>query len=78
MNPSPFLSRREREVLTLVAYEHSTIEIAKKLFISPHTVISHRQNIKSKMGVKNTAGLVRVGFETGVLGNSFHRSIKLL
>jgi len=51
----------------LVAQEHSTPEIATKLFISHHTVISHRKNLMSKMGVKNTAGLVRVGFEIGIL-----------
>ncbi len=72
MNTSTLISRREREVLLLVAYEHSTIEIAKKLFISPHTVISHRKNLKSKMGVKNTAGLIRVGFETGILRSSIN------
>jgi len=67
MNVSRSITQREREVIHLVAFEYSTNEIAKKLFISPHTVISHRKNLISKMGVKNTAGLVRVGFETGIL-----------
>ena len=61
------ISKREKEVLKLVAYEYSTKEIAEMLFISDYTVISHRQSLMIKMGVKNTAGLVRAGFEMGVL-----------
>jgi len=61
------LSQREKEVLQLVAYEYTTLEISKKLFISTHTVDSHKKNLKSKLDVKNTAGLVRRGFELGFL-----------
>ena len=57
------ISTREQEVLNLIAYEHTAKEIAIKLYISYETVNSHRKNIMSKLGVKNTAGMVRVAFE---------------
>ena len=61
------ISNREREVLHLIAYEYTTNEIAAKLFLSTHTVITHRKNLLWKMDVKNVAGLVRKGFERGIL-----------
>jgi len=61
------ISKRELEVLRLVAFEHNTKQIAQRLFISNHTVLSHRKNLLLKMDVKNTAGLVRRGFELGHL-----------
>ena len=64
---SSHLTTREQEILRLVAYEFSSKEIASKLFISNYTVITHRQNLMLKLQVKNTAGLVRKGFEVGVL-----------
>ncbi len=63
----PLITPREVEVLNLIAYEYSSKEIAAKLFISYETVNSHRRNIISKLGVKNTAGMVRVGFELGLI-----------
>ena len=51
------LSVREIEVLKLVALGHSNKEIADKLFISTHTVISHRKNITEKLGIKSISGL---------------------
>lgn len=61
------ISQREQEVLRLVANEHSTNQIASILYISDHTVNSHRKNLMRKLDVKNAAGLVRVGFELGFL-----------
>lgn len=61
------LSKREMQVLKLVSYEYSTKEIAQQLYISTHTVISHRKNLLTKMEAKNTAGLIRRGFELGLL-----------
>ena len=61
------LSHREHEVLHLIANENTAREIADKLFISKHTVISHRQKLREKLNAKNTAGLVRRGFELGLL-----------
>lgn len=51
------LSDREIEVLRLMTNGHSNKEIADKLFISIHTVISHRKNIIQKTGIKSQAGL---------------------
>lgn len=71
-NPSqitfiPKLSRREKEVLNLIAKEHINQEIAEILFISTKTVESHRNNLIQKLGVRNTAGLIRVALEKGLL-----------
>lgn len=51
------LSTRERDVLQLVALGNTNKEIAEKLFISIHTVISHRKNITEKLGIKSISGL---------------------
>lgn len=64
------VSPREKEVLELIAHEHTAHEIASKLFISPHTVFSHRKNLLEKLGVRNTAGMIRVAFETGLISAS--------
>lgn len=51
------LSDRELEVLKLLVTGLSNKEIADKLFISIHTVVSHRKNITQKTGIKSQAGL---------------------
>ncbi len=61
------LSLRETQILELIAFEYSTKEIADRLFISPHTVISHRRHLLVKMSARNTAGLVRRAFEEKIL-----------
>ncbi len=61
------ISRRELEVLKLIAYEHTSQEIAQLLFISTHTVDTHRKAMMLKLNVKNTAGLIRKSFEEGFL-----------
>ncbi len=55
--PSMQLSEREKEVLKLVARGYANKEIAARLFISVHTVISHRKNITEKLGIKSISGL---------------------
>ena len=59
----PKLSERELEILRLICDEHSSQEIADKLFISFHTVESHRANLMLKAGARNTAGLVKWAVE---------------
>ena len=61
------LTRREKEILTLITEELTTEDIAKKLFISPTTVISHRKSLMRKLNAKNTAGLVRAAYEFDLL-----------
>ncbi len=53
------LTKREKQILQLIVDEHTTHEIANKLFISFCTVETHRLHLIQKMGVRNTAGLVR-------------------
>ena len=61
------ITEREREVLQLICEELTTPEIAEKLFISPRTVHGHRNNLLSKLGCKNTAGLVVVAIQEGLV-----------
>ena len=61
------ISPRELEVLRLIAREFTSKEIAAQLFISNHTALSHRKNLMTRLSVRNTAGLVRRGFEMGLL-----------
>ncbi len=63
----PKLTERELEILRLIGRELSSQEIADKLFISFHTVESHRANLMYKAGVKNTAGLIRWAVENDFL-----------
>lgn len=68
---SELISAREKEVLHLIAHENSANEIAAKLYISSHTVITHRKHLMEKLKVRNTAGLVRRGFELGLLSSDY-------
>lgn len=62
----PKLTRREKEVLALILEELTTNEIAEKLFISKATVETHRLHLLSKLGAKNTAGLVKIAIQNGL------------
>lgn len=61
------LSKREREVLCLIAEGMTNSAIAEKLFLSSHTVTTHRKNIMIKLGVKNTAGIVMYAVKSGIV-----------
>ncbi len=63
----PKLSRREKEVLKLIAQEMTTQEIANNLFISLKTVESHRSSLLSKLNARNSVGLVRIAIENHLL-----------
>ena len=56
------LTKRELEVLKMIALEMTNDEIAKGLFISKRTVDTHRQNLLNKLHVKNTAGLIKAAY----------------
>jgi DNA-binding NarL/FixJ family response regulator len=60
------LTKREIEVLRLIAHGYTTQEIGDKLFISTHTVETHRKNLLSKLGLKNSAGLARFAAKNGL------------
>ncbi|RXK83974.1 response regulator transcription factor [Filimonas effusa] len=61
------ITRREKEILQLITEEYTNPEIAAKLHISPHTVENHRNHLLQKLGVKNTAGLVKAAIEQGLV-----------
>lgn len=61
------ISVREKEVLDLISFELSIHEIASELHISHHTVVTHRKNLLRKLKARNTAGMIRKGFEFGLL-----------
>lgn len=61
------ISKREVEVLKLICQEYTNADIAKKLFLSVDTVNSHRKNIFLKLGVNNTAGMVKYALQHGLL-----------
>jgi two-component system response regulator NreC len=62
------LSPREVEVLRLIALGHTSVEIARKLHLSPRTVETHRANIYRKLGLATRAELVRYSLRRGLLG----------
>lgn len=57
------VTKRESEVLSLIVKGYTSAEIAKKLFISPRTVETHRCNLMGKLKLKNTAALVRFALQ---------------
>ncbi len=61
------LTLREKEIIRLIIKEYNTAEIAEKLFISKHTVMTHRKNIFFKLQVTNIAGLTKKAFQLGIL-----------
>lgn len=52
------LTERESEIIIWIAEGYTNGQIAEKLFLSNHTINTHRKNIMAKLGVKNTAGIV--------------------
>jgi DNA-binding NarL/FixJ family response regulator len=52
------ISNREVEIIRLIAQGYTTKEIADQLFLSTHTIVTHRKNIMRKLGINNTASLV--------------------
>jgi DNA-binding NarL/FixJ family response regulator len=61
------LSERENEIIKLVAEGNTNGKIAELLFLSNHTVNTHRKNIMSKLGVKNTAGIVMYAVKMNIV-----------
>jgi DNA-binding NarL/FixJ family response regulator len=61
------LTKREEEVLALIANGRSLKEVADDLFISIKTVESHKMHIQDKLGLTNTAQLVKYAIEHGLI-----------
>jgi two-component system nitrate/nitrite response regulator NarL len=62
-NPADVLTKREKEILSLIAKGLTDKEIAEKVFLSPLTITTHRKNILSKLGLKNKVELARFAME---------------
>jgi len=60
------LTKREKEIVTLIISGLTNQEIAKSLFVSTRTVDTHRKNVLSKLGLKNTATLVKYALDNKV------------
>ncbi len=63
------LSEREMEIFMQVTQGKSAKEIAEKLFISPHTVYTHRKNILKKLACGSAAELINYAYSQGLLEN---------
>ena len=67
-NTIPALTRREKEILQLLAEGLTSQEIAAKLFLSNYTVDTHRKNMLQKFNVHNTTALLNVARELRIFG----------
>lgn len=63
----PELSEKEAQIIKLIAWEYTSEEIGKKMYLSTETIRSYRKNLFCKLDVKNVAGLVRRAFECEIL-----------
>lgn len=61
------VSERENEIIVLIAEGMTNAQIAEYLFLSNHTINTHRKNIMAKLGVKNTAGIVMYAVKTNLV-----------
>ena len=61
------ITKRELEVLKLIAQEYSGTQIAEKLFIGPTTVETHRKHLMQKLGVQSTIGLVKYALKFHII-----------
>ena len=64
---SPQLTKREKEILQLIADGKTTPDIAQQLNLSPLTVETHRKNLIQKFQVRNVAALIKVAAQQGLL-----------
>ncbi|GAA4439675.1 hypothetical protein GCM10023188_36180 [Pontibacter saemangeumensis] len=63
VKPKPLLTKRETEILKLIAEEYSSLEIADSLSISIKTVDTHRKSLIKKIGARNVVGLVKYALQ---------------
>lgn len=66
--PSQYsVTRREKEILLLIANEYSTKDIAEKLAISEKTVRNHKYHMMQKLGIKSDAGLIKYAYHMALI-----------
>lgn len=61
------LTKREKEIMQLIAKDYTSQEIADKLFLSKRTIDTHRNSLLLKLDVKNSAGLIKKAMDMGLL-----------
>jgi DNA-binding NarL/FixJ family response regulator len=61
------LTMRENEITGLIAQGYTNKQIAEQLFLSPHTIHSHRKNIMKKLGIKSTSELTVYAINVGLI-----------
>jgi DNA-binding NarL/FixJ family response regulator len=66
MENKDYLTKREKEIIKLIAKEKTNFQIAQELFISEHTVESHRKNIFRKTKVKSIVGLINYAHDNNL------------
>jgi DNA-binding NarL/FixJ family response regulator len=66
-NEIPIVTRREKEVLELIANGLTNNEMAERLFISANTIDTHRKNLLTKFGARNTASLIKIVMQFNLL-----------
>lgn len=66
--PPSLLKERERQILSLLAREKTSKEIAMALDLSPRTVDAHRSRLMKKLGVQSTVGLAAYAIRAGLVG----------
>jgi len=69
------LSQREQQVLKMLAYGHTLVEIASRLNISRKSIETYRVRIREKLGLNTRADIVRYALETGVLNGEPHQAL---
>ncbi len=63
------VTERELEVLRLIAQGFRAHEIAKRLFLSPHTIRDHRRSLLRKLDARNAANMISISFSLGLLSS---------
>jgi two-component system, NarL family, nitrate/nitrite response regulator NarL len=66
LNSLDSLTKREKEILAMIAQGWTDKEIAEKVFLSPLTIITHRKNLLSKLGLKNKVELTRFAIDNNI------------
>ena len=66
-NEAPLLSKRELQVLDLIAAGHSVPEISRRIFLAPTTIKSHVQRVYEKLGVSTRGAVVAEAMRRGLL-----------
>jgi DNA-binding CsgD family transcriptional regulator len=72
------LTKREIQILHLIINGLDYRQIANDLYVSINTVLTHRKNIKSKLGVRSSAGIVREAINQGYYHYTIYRRVRPL